>query len=65
MYPAPPPHGSCRGSLIVHLADGTPAGCTRAEDGDECEGIELRHEGDPTDCVTEWGGCIHCGVHER
>ncbi len=22
----------------------------------------LRHRGDPTDCVAEWGGCNHCGV---
>ena len=29
----------------------------------ECPGLELRHEGDPTTCVTEWGGCNVCGVH--
>jgi hypothetical protein len=62
VYPSPPPHGSCRGSLIQHL-DGTPAGCTEVEDGHDCAGIDLRHESDPTTCVVEWGGCNYCGVH--
>ena len=53
------------GSLIVHVIDRTAAGCTLDEEPDGCAGIELRHEGDPTDCVREWGGCNHCGVHER
>ena len=54
VYPPPPPHGSCGGSLIRHL-DGTPASCTVVEDDEECPGLELRHEGDPTTCVAEWG----------
>ena len=41
------------------------AGCTLDDEPDGCAGIELRHEGDPTDCVREWGGCNHCGVHEQ
>jgi hypothetical protein len=49
--------------LVVHVIDRTAAGCTLDDDG--CAGIELRHEGDPTTCVAEWGGCNHCGVHER
>jgi hypothetical protein len=61
IYPTPPPQGSCRGSLIVHL-DGMPAGCTELEDGYECAGIELRHEGDPTICVAESGRCDRCGI---
>jgi hypothetical protein len=64
-----PVHGSCTGSLIVHLIvhliDRTAADCTLDDEPDGCAGIELRHEGDPTDCVTEWGGCNHCGVHEQ
>jgi hypothetical protein len=52
-----PVHGSCTGSLIVHLVDFTAAGCTLDDEPDGCAGIELRHEGDPTDCVREWGGC--------
>ena len=60
-----PVHGSCAGSLIVHVIDRTAAGCTLDDEPDGCAGIELRHEGDPTDCVAEWGGCNHCGVHER
>ena len=44
--------------------DGTPAGCTAVEDDEECLGLELRHIGDPTTCVAEWGGCDdYCGVH--
>jgi hypothetical protein len=62
MIPAPPPHGLCRGSLILHRVDRLPAGCTEIEDGYECAGLELRHEGDPTDCVTEWGSCGYCGI---
>jgi hypothetical protein len=34
MYPSPPRRGSGRRSLSMHL-DGTPAGCTAAEDGDD------------------------------
>ena len=60
-----PVHGSCTGSLIVHVVDGTAAGCMLDEEPDGCAGIELRHEGDPIDCVREWGGCNHCGVHTR
>src|SRR5262245_5600186 len=37
IYPTPPPHGSCRGSLILHL-DGSAAGCTELEDGYDCAG---------------------------
>ena len=55
---------NCSGGLILHI-DGTRPGCTLDEEPDGCAGIELRHEGDPTDCVREWGGCNHCGVHER
>jgi hypothetical protein len=51
-----PVHGSCAGSLIVHVVDRTAAGCTLDDEPDGCAGIELRHEGDPTDCVAEWGG---------
>ena len=58
-----PVHGSCAGSLIVHLIDRAAAGCTLDEEADGCAAIDLRHEGDPTGCVAEWGGCNHCGVH--
>jgi hypothetical protein len=61
IYPTPPPQGSCRGSLIVHL-DGTPAGCTEIEDGYECSGFELRHESDPVRCFDEWARCDRCGI---
>ena len=61
IFPTPPPHGSCRGGLIMHL-DGTAAGCTEIEDGYECAGLELRHESDPTTCIAEWGRCDRCGV---
>ena len=54
---------SCVGSLILHRIDHEPAGCTMAEEHEGCAGIELRHEGDPLDCVTEWNGCNRCGIH--
>ena len=58
-------HGSCTGSLILHVVVGTAAGCSLDEEPDGCAGVDLRHEGDPTDCVREWDGCNHCGVHEQ
>ena len=51
------------GSLIVHVIYRTAAGCTLDEEPDGRSRIELRHKGDPTDCVAEWGGCNYCGVH--
>ena len=59
-----PVHGSCTGSLILHVVVGTAAGCSLDEEPDGCAGVDLRHEGDPTECVREWDGCNHCGVHE-
>ena len=47
-----------------HLAENLLAGCTYDDEPDGCAGIELRHEGDPTDCLAEWGGCNRCGVHK-
>jgi hypothetical protein len=52
------------GFVTAYWLDGTPAGCTAVEDGDECPGLELRHESDPMTCVAEWGrGDDYCGVH--
>jgi hypothetical protein len=56
---------SCPGSLVLHVTSTTTAGCTYDDEPEGCAGIELRHEGDPTDCVREWGGCNECGVHQR
>jgi hypothetical protein len=39
-----PAHGSCGGSLIVHVIDRT-AGCTLDDDIDGCQGLEERHDG--------------------
>jgi hypothetical protein len=47
----------------VHVIDRTAAGCTLDDKSDGCADIELLHDGDPTDCVADWGGCNHCGVH--
>ena len=43
----PPVHGSCAGSLIVHVIDRTAVGCTLDDDIDGCQGLEERHEGAP------------------
>ena len=47
------------------LAGGAVAGCTFDDEPEGCAGRDRRHEGDPTDCVTEWARCHTCGVHER
>jgi len=53
--------------LLSRLTDSpsrrNAGGCALIEDDEECAGLELRHESDPTTCVAEWGGCNHCGVH--
>ena len=54
---------TCPGSLILHRLDQTVAGCTEDDEPDGCAGHELRHEGDPVDCVDWWGGCNLCGLH--
>lgn len=56
---------NCPGGLILHIVGHGIAGCTYDDEPERCAGREARHEGDPTDCVTEWGGCNRCGVHEQ
>ena len=59
----PPLAGSCVGSQIVHVVGGAVAGCTLDEDGpDACQGVLLRHEGDPVSCTAEWRSCPTCGL---
>ena len=52
------------GSLILHHADGTVAGCMLDDDADGCAGPHMRHEGSPVRCF-EWlaDGCNVCGIH--
>jgi hypothetical protein len=56
---------TCTGSLILDVG-GVVAGCTLDEldDDDQCPGLELRHEGDPVECLRIFDGCNLCGIHE-
>ena len=57
-----PVHGSCAGSLIVHVIDRTAAGCTLDDEPDGCAGIELRHRGNRAGWPAG-GSCNQCRVH--
>ena len=49
---------SCPGALVLHVLDRAVAGCTYDDEAEGCAGRDERAEGDPTDCVPEWGGCV-------
>jgi hypothetical protein len=53
---------TCRGGLIRHVGDGSTAACTFDDEVEGCAGRELRHQGEPSTCLAEWGSCSYCGI---
>jgi hypothetical protein len=60
-----PVHGSCSGSLIVHVVDGTAAGCALDEEPDAAARVSSYNTRATGRHASEFGGCNSCGLHGR